>query len=436
MTATLFAVLAAGATPARAQDPFIDAIESFAPGTFAGFGQDAMPEIVLGPPEGAGMLQGSFNVLSLGNDGSIAVRFDDPVICDGEGVDFTIFENAFHAGSPSGPIFREVGIVEVSQDGISYVELPYDAVTFEGLAGQTPVLSNSTNGIDPTDPAVSGGDTFDLADAGLAWAAYVRITDPGSAIADPGNVVAPGTSGGFDLDAIAIVNACIPGETTLPPASTTTVVASTTSTAPTASTTTTIATTTTLAIVTTSTTLPSPSTTSTLPTTTTLSSVTTTSLGEPSTTTLAPPSSSTTTAAPTTTSTLSADTTTTTAPDSTTTTVPAGPACGDGVVGGSEGCDDGDTQWLAGEHCTSTCALLECGDTDGNGAQTAGDALFTLRAAIGSAACDGCICNVDGGPHADSISASDALRLLRHAVGAAGSALACPMCAASAKVER
>jgi hypothetical protein len=78
------------------------------------------------------------------------------------------------------------------------------------------VLSNPPNGIDPTDPSVSGGDSFDLADVGLAWAAYVRITDPGAAIPDPGNLVPPGTSGGFDLDAIAAVHACVPGATETP----------------------------------------------------------------------------------------------------------------------------------------------------------------------------------------------------------------------------
>jgi len=84
-------------------------------------------------------------------------------------------------------------------------------MTHTGLAGQTPVLSNPDNGIDPLDPLVSGGDTFDLASVGLAWAAYVRITDPGASIPDPGNMIPPGTSAGFDLDAIAALHACDPG---------------------------------------------------------------------------------------------------------------------------------------------------------------------------------------------------------------------------------
>ena len=68
-----------------------------------------------------------------------------------------------------------------------------------GCAGVNPVLANRTNGVDPTDPALAGGDAFDLADVGLARARYVRIRDSG---------VNPyeGTTGGFDLDALAVVN--------------------------------------------------------------------------------------------------------------------------------------------------------------------------------------------------------------------------------------
>ena len=202
--------------PVRAQDPFIDTVMSFSPGSAAGFGADLLPEVVMGPPRGGGALQGSLDVVSLGNNGVIVVGFDLPVICDGPGPDFTVFENPFHSGSPSGPVFAEYGIVAVSQDGVHFVDLPYDSVSHAGLAGQNPVLSNPTNGIDSLDPAVSGGDTFDLASVGLAWASYVRITDPGSGIPDPGNAIPPGTNGGFDLDAIAALHACDPATISSP----------------------------------------------------------------------------------------------------------------------------------------------------------------------------------------------------------------------------
>lgn len=205
--------------------PFIDAVVSFTPGPSGGFGEDSLPGIVLGPPHGGGLLQGSSDVVSLGIGGSIVVRFDPPVICDGPGPDFTVFENVFHIGSATGPLFTEYGFVAVSQDGEHFVEMPYDPVSHAGLAGQQPVLSNPDNGIDPLDPSVSGGDPFDLAAVGLTWAAYVRITDVAGAIPDIGDLpqfsVAP--SAGFDLDAIAAVHACDPnGVSTLTPTATAT----------------------------------------------------------------------------------------------------------------------------------------------------------------------------------------------------------------------
>jgi hypothetical protein len=208
--ALALAALLLAAVPAGAQDPFAAAVVDFTVGDGGGFGSDMLPGIVLGPPRGGGAVQQSLDVVSLGNDGVITLRFDLPLICDGPGPDFTVFENAFHVSTPQGPIFEEYGIVSVSQDGVTFIDLPYDPVTHSGLAGRTPVLSNPDNGIDPLDPAVSGGDTFDLASVGLPWVAYVRITDPGAAIPDPGNLIAPGDKGGFDLDAIAALHACDP----------------------------------------------------------------------------------------------------------------------------------------------------------------------------------------------------------------------------------
>ena len=215
--AVLLAVLLVG-TPASAA-PFAGEVVSFTPGTNAGFGADQLPGIVLGPPHGGGDLQGSLDVLSLGNGGSIVLGFPDGAICDGPGVDFTVFENAFRAGGGE-TVFAEVGIVAVSADGEHFFEFPYDPETFAGLAGVTPVYSNPDNRIDPTDPAVSGGDSFDLATVGLASASFVRITDPGAAIPDPGNRIPPGNSAGFDLDAVAVVHQCGAAEGSPTPTST------------------------------------------------------------------------------------------------------------------------------------------------------------------------------------------------------------------------
>lgn len=205
--------------PARgASDPFVDEVVSFLPGEHAGFGT---ADLVLGPPVGAGELQGSTHTLSLGDGGSIVVRFDEPGLCDRPGPDLLIFENAFYAGNRNGPLFTEVGIVALSIDGVHFVEIPFNAQTFAGLAGRTPVYSNPENGISPTDASMAGGDSFDLAAAGLTTARYVRITDPGNTIPDAGNRVVPGNSGGFDLDAMASLhdcNAAVPTPTPTPSA--------------------------------------------------------------------------------------------------------------------------------------------------------------------------------------------------------------------------
>lgn len=176
--------------------PWADQVVSFTPGAGAGFGQSNFPQIVLGPPVGSGNSSGSTDVLSLGDQGEIVLAFTDEIIVDGTGPDFTVFENAFTG-------FIETGVVAVSDDGSTWFEFPCAAVLdggTEGCAGVHPVYSNPTNGISATDPTVSGGDPFDLAQLGVPRARFVRIRDSGK------NHYAP-PSGGFDLDAIAVVNA-------------------------------------------------------------------------------------------------------------------------------------------------------------------------------------------------------------------------------------
>jgi hypothetical protein len=186
--------------------PCADSVASYAAGTNGGFQSDLLPGIATGPPFGGGQFQGALDVVSLGDNGSITLSFDDNRIVDGPGVDFRVFENPF-VNTANGPVFVEAGIVSASSDGVNFVPFPYDASTFAGLAGVTPVYSTPTNGIDPRTPQ-AGGDGFDLATIGLASARFVRIQDPGATVADPGNVFpvpGPGKSG-FDLDAIVAVN--------------------------------------------------------------------------------------------------------------------------------------------------------------------------------------------------------------------------------------
>ncbi len=182
-------------------DAFADRIVSFTAGEFAGFGQDKLPNIVLGAPNGRGPSGGSLDVLSLGKQGEIVLAFDDIALVDGEGPDLLVFENAF-------PGWIETGEVSVSDDGTTWFTFPCDpadaAGGYPGCAGVHAVLSSRTNGVDPLDPAAAGGDAFDLSDLGLAHARYVRVRDTGHN--DLNGLGYVGNTGGFDLDAVAARN--------------------------------------------------------------------------------------------------------------------------------------------------------------------------------------------------------------------------------------
>jgi hypothetical protein len=179
---------------------FIVRLVSFEPGPGAGFGQDALPEIIVGPPWGGGDANGSTHVVSLGTEGVIVVEMGMDIV-DGPGPDLIVFENPFVVGSGT---FAEPGHVAVSMDGVDFVEHPCDPEDhpeYPGCAGLNPVYANAdTNDIDPTDPDVAGGDAFDLADFGVPRARYVRIRDGGKVTGLGGD------SEGFDLDAISVVH--------------------------------------------------------------------------------------------------------------------------------------------------------------------------------------------------------------------------------------
>jgi hypothetical protein len=190
------------ATAPDESDPFADRVVCFKPGPGAGYGKKMLPKIVLGPPYGRGKRIGGTDVLSLGTDGSIVLEFVDNEVYDGPGTDLLIFENAFLEDPGDDPRrgFFELAKVEVSRDGESWKEFPYDTIKRSGCAGHHPVFANpDLNEIDPTDPKQAGGDPFDLADVGLPSARFVRITDLSNTSGAEGTV-------GFDLDAIAAVH--------------------------------------------------------------------------------------------------------------------------------------------------------------------------------------------------------------------------------------
>ncbi len=202
---------AAGAASVAAEDPppdpslpYATGIVSFDPGDGAGYGQDELPNVVLGPPSGKGTSAGGTDVLSLGKGGSIVLTFDRFAITDGDGPDFVVFENPFWPGGDASAVYAEPGEVSVSDDGESFFTFPCDAAGdgqghYAGCAGVTPTLVYDPASVVPLDPALTGGDVFDLADIGLTTARFVKIHDVSFAGSAP--------TAGFDLDAVGIVNA-------------------------------------------------------------------------------------------------------------------------------------------------------------------------------------------------------------------------------------
>ncbi|RMD90888.1 MAG: T9SS C-terminal target domain-containing protein [Calditrichaeota bacterium] len=195
--------------PIQDSDPWADAVVSFTPGEGAGFGQNFFPDNVLGPPDPDPTLSPvnpsskPQELLSLGKGGEIILEFTDNFIVDKEGVDFTVFENAFYINGDTTQPFIEAAFVAVSMDGQTWFEFPWDTTTWSGFAGVTPTKDNQH----PTDPQVSGGDSFDLADVGLPWAKFVKLTDIGD-LKQEGAF-----NGDFDLDAVVAVHSQ-PGQPT------------------------------------------------------------------------------------------------------------------------------------------------------------------------------------------------------------------------------
>ncbi|MCD4670816.1 MAG: PEP-CTERM sorting domain-containing protein [Actinomycetia bacterium] len=165
------------------------------------------------------------DICSLGDGGYIVLGFDT-AIANGSGADFAVFENGFYY-SP-GALFAELAFVDVSTDGNNWARLPSVSLT------SAPVGSFGT--IDPTDIynlagrhpnayGTSEATPFDLDD--LVSAAevlsglvdlneinYVCLTDvigDGSAFDSLGNPIydpysTPFESGGFDLEAVGVLN--------------------------------------------------------------------------------------------------------------------------------------------------------------------------------------------------------------------------------------
>jgi hypothetical protein len=115
-------------------DPYADSLVSYTQGTNGGYNAAMLPGVVLGKPLGGELTVGSLDVVSIGLNGSLVVRFDDNVIVDGPGADFTVFENAFIPTGSGGsqPPYAEPALVKVSQDGVNWIEF---SCTLHSTAG-------------------------------------------------------------------------------------------------------------------------------------------------------------------------------------------------------------------------------------------------------------------------------------------------------------
>lgn len=159
------------------------------------------------------------NVVSLGDGGSAILSFQVP-IKDGSGPDFCVFENSFNNG------FLELAFVEVSSDGINFFRFP--------ATSNTPTLTQigpfDTNGDARKLNNLAGkyvanyGTPFDLQElqgifglnvnnithvkiidvVGNISSPYATYDQNNNAVNDPWPTAF--ASGGFDLDAVGVIN--------------------------------------------------------------------------------------------------------------------------------------------------------------------------------------------------------------------------------------
>jgi hypothetical protein len=185
-------------------------VVSFSKGASGGFGENLLPGVVLGPPQGKGLSAGSTHVLSLGVGGSIVLGFDPCLIQNVPGPDLIVFENPFWPSGDASQVFAELGEVAVSNDGVSWVSFacdphnPTSEGAWEGCAGWHPVLDYPKD-LFPLNVAQTGGDAFDLASVGMQEARYVKITSVGTQ-----DVLQQTPTAGFDLDAVGVVGCLQP----------------------------------------------------------------------------------------------------------------------------------------------------------------------------------------------------------------------------------
>lgn len=157
----------------------------------------------------------SFDIVCLGNGGSITVHFPHPVR-DGAGPDFAVFENGFFAGTG---IFAELAFVEVSSDGLTFTRFPTTSLNPSPVGALAGVDITNIDGFAGKYP-LGFGTPFDLADLpaspsldreNVRFVRLIDIVGSGLAVDSAGRPIYDPTptigSGGFDLAAIGVIHA-------------------------------------------------------------------------------------------------------------------------------------------------------------------------------------------------------------------------------------
>lgn len=182
-------------------------VVSFAPGSGQTAGQsDAnFPFNVVGLPDTSARVNvqvtSPTSVCSVGLGGEITLSWFTGELRNREGADFVVYENAFLYDSNK--VFVEPAVVSVSQDGETWYTFPFDSITLRGCAGVTPTDGRYFF----SDILNSGGDLFDIAELGLDYVRFVRLTDTSQfLIQRPNHFFYSPVLSGFDLDAIVGLN--------------------------------------------------------------------------------------------------------------------------------------------------------------------------------------------------------------------------------------
>ncbi|MCW5908855.1 MAG: T9SS type A sorting domain-containing protein [Chitinophagales bacterium] len=166
---------------------------------------------------------GTNGVVSLGDGGSATLTFAQPIY-NGPGFDFAVFENGFATGE-TGMAFLEFAFVEVSSDGINFVRFP--AISHIQDTAQLAMVGIDCSLVhNLAGKYVNGyGTPFDLEELkdkpglDVNHITHVRVIDvvgsihpnfatydsEGHKVNDP--YPTPFPSGGFDLDAVGVINA-------------------------------------------------------------------------------------------------------------------------------------------------------------------------------------------------------------------------------------